>query len=344
MWLMDYSVSHILFKESCMPKLTEEKHKKVIDGYTSGMTQRDAGKEAGIGRDAVKNILVRFGVPVRKYTGERISNQSWSWDFDFFTRTNPTVAYWAGFLMADGNISNKGNIMALVIQGGDIDHIKSFCKDILLDTSAIFKDSKWNAYGVHLNYKRLGEQLNPWGIVPRKSKNFHTPTVPEYILPHYLRGWIDGDGSVYRYGRSARISVSSGNKESLEWFADSLSRIGYNGHIGIRESGNKRYPGNYLLYIGGVNQVSQVANILMVDNYFCMKRKWSKTYIEKRTKVAKICEICESEFFVDKYRAEKEPQNGRFCSRVCFHEHERRMWNPVIEHNLPNPLNFTEER
>lgn len=259
-----------------MPALSDDVYAKIIDDYLSGMTQKQVGIKNGIGRDAVGNILRRFEIPIREYTGDRISNQRWIWDFDFFTRFNPITAYWAGFLIADGNINDKGNVMALVIQAKDLNHLEYFCDHIGIDRSAIFTDSKYRAYGVHLHNKNLGDQLKFWGIAPRKSKNFSVPSYfPQYLLPHFLRGWIDGDGNVYRYGRSARIRVASGNKESLQWFAGCLQSLGYDGYIGIQDVHSEKYPGNYMLYIGGANQVARVCDLLLVDEHFCMRRKWT---------------------------------------------------------------------
>lgn len=261
-----------------MPVLSDEQYEKIISDYLSGMTQKEAGEANGIGRDAVGKILKRFEVPIREYTGERLSTQKWIWDFDFFERRTELSSYWAGFLMADGNINNKGNIMALVIQERDLQHLYDFCDHIKLDRNAVYKDSGSNAYGIHLNNKNLGRQLELWGIIPRKSKNFHEPYFlydNPHLICNFLRGWIDGDGSVYRYGRSARIRVSSGNKESLEWFTRALEYIGYDGYSSISEVKSEKYPGNYILYIGGVLQVAKVCQVLQVDDRFCMERKWT---------------------------------------------------------------------
>jgi hypothetical protein len=92
------------------------------------------------------------------------------------------------------------------------------------------------------------------------------------LLPHFLRGWIDGDGNVYVKGRGARIVVASGNKPSMEWFANALRHLGYEGHIGVRPA--NKTSDNWVLYIGGSRQVGDVAKILMTDTEFCMPRKW----------------------------------------------------------------------
>lgn len=261
-----------------MPVLSDEQYEKIIADYLSGMTQKKAGQENGVGRDAVGKILKRFGIDTREYTGSRLSNQQWIWDFDFFDRRTSLSSYWAGFLMADGNINDKGNVMALVIQGKDLQHLYDFCDHIELDKDAIFKDSKYNAYGIHLHNKNLGDQLEAWGIVPRKSKNFHEPEIlydSPHLICNFLRGWIDGDGNVYRYGRGARVRVSSGNYESLEWFTRALRHIGYDGYSSISEVNSDKYPGNYVLYIGGALQVDKVCKVLQVDDRFCMRRKWT---------------------------------------------------------------------
>lgn len=304
-----------------MPKLSDGVYEKIVTDYLSGMTQKEVGKLSGMGRNSVGRILKRLNIERREYTGERDSARKWDWDFDFFTKQNPIVSYWAGFCIADGNINNKGNIMALVISEKDVEHIFRFCDDIGLDREAIFRQE--NALGVHLGHKNLGNSLLSWGIVPRKSKNFHAPQISIDMLPHLLRGWIDGDGSVYRHGRSARVVVASGNKESLDWFVDALRLLGYEGNASVKEVVYTPYPGNYTLYIGGRNQVSEICKILMVDECFCMDRKWQSTYNEKRKKEIRLCEWCEIEFEIDLYRAKNEPENGKFCSKSCFHEYQR---------------------
>lgn len=259
-----------------MPTLSDEKYAQIIDDYLSGMTQKQAGIKNGIGRDAVGNILRRFDVPIREYTGERKSNQKWEWNRNFFSVQTPKTSYWGGFLLADGHINDDGNRLTLFLQEKDLSHLESFCDDIGIDKDAIYKDSNSNAWGVKVNGKNLGEHLRVWGVAPRKSKNFYPPTFTSVgLLSHFIRGWIDGDGSVYRYGRQSRIVVSSGNKASLVWFEGALRVLGYDGNIGVKQTSSKKYPDNYYLYIGGANQVSRVCDLLEVDRYFCMRRKWT---------------------------------------------------------------------
>jgi hypothetical protein len=306
-----------------MPKLSDELYSKILSDYASGKSQKAVGEENGICRDAVGKILKRNFVEIRKYTGDRQSQRKWFWDFSFFDKNTPTTAYWAGFMLADGHVVKNGTQRSLVVfvAEKDTQHIKQFCSDI--GNPDLFQVRNDGYVGAILNHKDIADSLERWGIIPRKSKNFDVPSFPEELLPHFLRGWIDGDGSVYRHGTGARIVVSSGNKEGLIWLADAFRFLGFTGNIGVRPVNDIRYPGNFVLYIGGKNNVSFIADMLLVDDYFCLERKWNSFYNTKRKLLERNCEVCGNTFGVSKYRAENEPRNGRFCSRDCFNAYQR---------------------
>jgi len=302
-----------------MPRLKKERYEKIMEDYLSGMTQKETGEANDIGRDAVGNILRRFDVPVRSYTGKRQDvNRKWYWDFDFFKKRDSIIAYWAGFVMADGSISKSGkssSSLNITIHKDDENHLKVFCDEIGLDYGAIYHMilgvGDTPCVAVNLSYPDLMEDLEPWGVIPRKSYNFREPEVPDELLFHYLRGWADGDGHIYRYGSNVRFTVS-GNIPSLRWYGNALERIGYSGNWQIQE----RNENTGILYIGGRLQATEVIELLDVDNEFCMRRKWNKKNDSKREMYDVVCENCEKEFKVPKYKYEN-PKHGRFCSRSC---------------------------
>ena len=299
-----------------------EVKEKVVELYSNfpNMTQREIGLETGIGRDTVLKILLEYGITPRPYTGDRsMVRRIRNFDFEFFDRRNISVAYWAGFLMADGhiNVGNTGGAtLVCYVKGSDTDHIQQFYDDINYQEPLKFR--KEGYVGFDLHYSKFPEQLRPWGIIPLKTKNFIAPTcVTDKLLPHYLRGWIDGDGSVYRYGQSARISIASGNKPSMDWFASALISLGYDGYVGVRKA--TKDADNWLLYIGGRLQVEKVAKILLVDTEFCLSRKWEDSFYENRGQMfGHICQRCGETFLVTKYRHEKELNYGKTCGDCWF--------------------------
>lgn len=299
-----------------MPRLTEETYDRIIEDYLSGMSQLAVGKKNGIGRDAVGNILRRRGIEVREYTGERDSNKKWYWNTEYFSQRNPEVAYWAGFMMADGSLSDVGRSYSLVffLQEKDRPHIELFCSHIGLPKEAIYlmkaRGMSGDSYGVRLNYIGLPEQLLPWGIVPRKTYNFTEPKISIELLPHFLRGWADGDGHIYTKGRGARFTVS-GSKISLNWYEKSLRSLGYDGYVG-HSPRNNLYE---VMYIGGQNQVSKVCELIQSDSELRLERKWNVEYQGKYETEIRLCRYCKKEILVPTCFREK---RGFYCDKECF--------------------------
>jgi hypothetical protein len=304
-------------KDKNMPKLFEYQYEQIVSDYLSGMKQTDVAKKNGVGRGAVSEIVRARGYKTRSYTGERtlVSNRQWDWDYSFFEKRIPIVAYWAGFMMADGSLAvHRGSTLALTIQIKDWEHVLSLCRDVGISTDATYLDKYKEQIGIHLNYSHLPQQMLPWGIVPRKTYNYVEPQIDRELLPHYLRGWCDGDGSVYSYGRGARFTIS-GNLDALNWYAEKLKELGYSGNVNVTLRHAAHDYG--FLYIGGANQVEKVRNLLLVDESFKLERRWNVSYESKRTTFTHICKNCGKEFQVPKFRHEKEPNHGLFCSREC---------------------------
>jgi len=251
-----------------------------------------------------------------------MSKRKWFWDFEYFSKRNSRVAYWSGFLMADGGLNRAGKSswwLALAIQKGDEDHLRQFCDDIELSQNALFY-MKDGTPRVHLCHMKLGEQLKPWGIVIRKTYNFVEPQVPPDLLIHYLRGWADGDGQIYANGNGARFTIS-GNPKALRWYANSLRKVGYDGNISFQD----RNENTCILYIGGKNQTEKVISILCPEDCFRLERKWNTEYIPNRSIYFHKCESCGKDFPVTKYRHENEPTFGRFCSKECYDESQKKL-------------------
>lgn len=308
-----------------MPKLKKEHYQQVIEDYLSGMTQKEVGIKNGIGRCAVGEIIRARGLETRSYTGERVSNKKWFWDKGYFKNRTPEVAYWAGFMMADGSLNVAGKnsyVLVFALQQGDVEHLNKFRVSVGLPEEYEFyeqRDEDHLSYRVHLSGINLADDLLYWGIVLRKTYNFVEPLVSDELLPHYLRGWADGDGQIYATGSGARFTVS-GNTQSLEWYAKALKRLGYSGNVQFQRR-NVVYS---VLYVGGINQVSEVIGLLCpTGNELRMERKWNVNYETKYNLIDTICENCGKSFGVKKYRHEH-PTFGRFCSEKCHHEDQKR--------------------
>ena len=119
-------------------------------------------------------------------------------------------AYFLGFAFADGCITTKkgkGNYIGYHFRLSLIDKeiIDKFKKEWDFFNYEEFDFSKYNAgnkiqYGIRKTNTQLYEDLKSHGLVERKSiENSHKllfPTISKNLIPHFIRGYFDGNGSI----------------------------------------------------------------------------------------------------------------------------------------------------
>lgn len=130
-------------------------------------------------------------------------------NFNFFeTIDTEAKAYWLGFFAADGCVRNKGTIV-LALAAKDLVHLERFKKDL----EATYRIYKYSARArkdgsvVHpvvnltISSQKMVRDLEDKGIGRRKTFTLDFPSknqVPDHLMRHYLRGYFDGDGCIYK--------------------------------------------------------------------------------------------------------------------------------------------------
>lgn len=199
----------------------------------------------------------------------------YKWNFDFFKQRNELTAYWAGFIMADGCVMHKGaNSAALqiILHKQDEDHLHKWSSAIEINDNPI-SITKSIYRRVTIQNTSLKNDLNIWGIVPRKTYNFVEPNIPLNLIPHFLRGWFDGDGH-FSNSKSGVIKIT-GNKQSLEWYKDQLVLLDIDSKISNSDKfKNKVYTE---LCIHKKTEVIKFIEFLKpINPDLCLTRKWDK--------------------------------------------------------------------
>ena len=130
-------------------------------------------------------------------------------DSDFFEVINtPEKAYWLGFLYADGGISirKKSYSLRINLKKEDDEHLKKFLKAIKGEkfsvkyTTKHTKEKDYYGCYVNINDNKMVTDLINKGCVPKKSLILQFPSeeqVPSFLISHFLRGYFDGDGSIW---------------------------------------------------------------------------------------------------------------------------------------------------
>lgn len=109
-------------------------------------------------------------------------------------------AYLLGFFAADGNININKN-------GSHYIELTSIDKNLLTAIRSHFKlqnrigvrksNKNWkNRYRLQIGSKGLVKELLSLGFSRKKSQRMKVPQIPHQLLPHFIRGYFDGDGNV----------------------------------------------------------------------------------------------------------------------------------------------------
>lgn len=140
-----------------------------------------------------------------------------------FDEINQESAYWIGFLMSDGCISEVGSSKQISVHIGieDIDHLYKFKKFLSAE-----HDVRTTKYGKSVQFSfcsnTIAGRLARFGVVPRKSLTAKVLELESNL--DFWRGMVDGDGTVGVWGNSPHIQLC-GSKDCVGQFCNFASRI-----------------------------------------------------------------------------------------------------------------------
>lgn len=177
----------------------------------------------------IKQILTDNGIYVRTHRESRLTYQ---YDETYFSEIDtPEKAYWLGFIYADGFITKKTNgnpVFGMTL--GEIEPLEKLNR-CLNSNKPIGMYKKTNSYSsesveykLAFNSPKMVADLEKWGCVENKTFKLKFPKfLAQELVPHFVRGYFDGDGSVFLHIQKANkkeyimLGVQfSGTKSFLE--------------------------------------------------------------------------------------------------------------------------------
>lgn len=194
-----------------MNKETKIKYNKGLNMYLNGISTIKISKELNISRSRFSDYLKQQGVKVNKLPHKKKINEN-----IFEIIDTEEKAYWLGFLYADGCVaSGRRSDIELSLQLSDKEHLQKF-KDFIGFEGKLITDS----YRCRVTFKnnKIKSDLIKLGCTPRKSLTLTFPTedqVPKELIPHFIRGYLDGDGCIICTEKTKNVSIL-GTKHILE--------------------------------------------------------------------------------------------------------------------------------
>lgn len=140
-----------------------------------------------------------------------------------FSVYNEDSAYWAGFIAADGNIGKDKTYLKVKLSAKDESHLLKLCdfieRDRLLYTEFTrLADKVYECKNLVVTSRMIVDDLyRKYNIEPNKTYHLKIPiSMPAKLIRHYIRGFMDGDGSI-GISRHLRVHFVSASEGILEW-------------------------------------------------------------------------------------------------------------------------------
>lgn len=267
--------------------LPDNEKSRIIQMYNDGLSTVKIGKIYGVNNKSIAVVLEENGISrnqkrfVRKYT----INESFFDNID-----TQDKAYCLGFLAADGcNFPKKGTI-SMSLEECDKNILEKMCtvmnnqhplEYIDYSNKHDFGYTYKNQYRMLIFSSHMCNSLIDKGIIPSKSNSLKFPYfLTEELLPHYIRGLSDGDGSLgyknkenfiskgekkLNYSLTSTIYMCNGIAEYLYKNMDIIPKI-------IEASNHNGYT--YSLYITKQNDIITFLNWLYQDCNLYLQRKY----------------------------------------------------------------------
>jgi hypothetical protein len=144
---------------------------------------------------------------------------------EFFRIWTVEMAYILGYWWADGCMRVKSHgAHEIEIASLDIDHLLVMARTIGAKYWVRKVTAVSETIAVTFCSKEMYYDLLAHGGTPRKSRTIGFPAVPTEFLPHFVRGVIDGDGTLAWNGDRPVLQIYSGSHQFLQDIVVAIER------------------------------------------------------------------------------------------------------------------------
>jgi intein-encoded DNA endonuclease-like protein len=220
--------------------LSNEDVTNVVQMYLDDIPVTHIAEQYSCDVQTIYNYLRNLDIEMSRNSGRKHK-----FNVHYFDQIDtPNKAYILGLLFADG--CNFERSVNLFLQASDKQLLQDICVEIGYNGDLEFQDhsqdravgiDRQDVYGVRLHSAYMCDVMSAHGVVPKKSLVLQFPTcVPDCLLSHFMRGYIDGDGHIGKTKKDNAVSFVS----TLS-FCEAFNRI-IKAQLGIvfkiREAGN----------------------------------------------------------------------------------------------------------
>jgi hypothetical protein len=257
-----------------MIKLTEIDCGNICDDYLLGLSYNLLSEKYNICTWSIGNVLRKNNIKsrIRKHNCNE----------DYFEKIDSNEkAYWLGLLFADGYVRKRKQFNGKHKQGGTVGiSLKNgdeyLLEKLIIDLGSTYKLTKqikdeFLSYKLEVNSSKMDDDLINLGCIPNKSLILMPPNLKDKFIPHFIRGYFDGDGSIGKYGGRLKFSLL-GTNELLVWVLNFFKNKGMKTTPKISKKKNI-----HSIQVNSKLDIELIENILYnSSNDYYLKRKKEK--------------------------------------------------------------------
>lgn len=179
----------------------------------------------------LKRVLEERGVEIRSF---RDSKRLYPLNEDYFEKIDSKdKAYWLGWMYADGFITEGANGQFIFgITLAEIEPLILFKRYLETDKpigESINSGFKTGSvlYSLAISSKKVYSDLISHGIVKNKTFKIKFPELEKELIPHFIRGYFDGDGTVFTSSQKHLLYLHSGFSGTQSFLSAILKNLNF---------------------------------------------------------------------------------------------------------------------
>lgn len=191
-------------------KLTKEQEKEIVEKYWD-YSSIELAKEYNVTKECISSVWFRYGCKGKASKTYHILNE------DVFKNIDNESAYLLGFIGSDGCLykykdDNRQDILSISIQKEDKKILELF-RDKLKTNKPIHETKDYVSLQISSNI--ISEDLQQLGLTYKKTYSNCIANIPEKYMPAFIRGYMDGDGSIVKNKTKILVINISGYQANL---------------------------------------------------------------------------------------------------------------------------------
>ena len=248
--------------------LSDSEKLEIINQRKIGITEKEISKKFDISLRQYYNLLKLNNIEQKS----KVVRYKFNEDY-FETIDTEDKAYFLGFIVADGCISDKTNTIKIIQKETDI--LYEFKRYINSD-GIVFTSKNRDISSFGISSAKTKNDLEKLGIHSNKTMVVKYPIIPDDLQNHFMRGVFDGDGCITLRTdkrdnqQRGQVNICSGSHDFIKEYYDKLVLF-----ANLSGKNKIRCPkGTYhVVDWGGLSDVDNIYNYLYKDSNIYLKRK-----------------------------------------------------------------------